>query len=123
MPPPALAALAPTLHCCAQAHFNLQNVQGFSDVGVAHPTGLAPHEARRFVGLAAARAVRRVTLQPGESWVGEMTLEAHDEYWPLPPWELGDAEGIPTPDPRPELLPGYRGRRSGGGGGLDTDDL
>lgn len=116
-----LASHPPTTH--PQAHFNLQNVQGFSDVGVAHPTTLAPREARRFVQLAAARVVRTVTLAPGESWVGEMTLAAHDEYWPLPAWEISDAEGVPTPDAAPELLPGYRGRRAAAAAGLDAGDL
>ena len=32
-------------------------------MGVAHPAAVAPAEARRFVQLAAARAVRKITLQ------------------------------------------------------------
>lgn len=46
-----------------QSHFNIGNKQGFSDIAVAHPTTVAPKEARGFVVLASARAVRKVTLQ------------------------------------------------------------
>lgn len=36
--------------------------------------------------------------QPGELWMGEMVLTAHNQYWDLPPWELDDpAGGCPRP--------------------------
>ena len=54
---------------CPQAHFRIDNLEGFRDIGIQHPTGVVPAEARRFVCLAAARAVRKVTLQVG-GWGG-----------------------------------------------------
>jgi hypothetical protein len=33
-----------------------------------------------------------------------MRLTAHDEYWPLPAWEVEDPSGVPVPEPTPELL-------------------
>ena len=62
--PPAHALHAPFL-APPQSHFNIGNAQGFCDIAVVHPTGVAPREARRFVSLASARAVRTATLQVG----------------------------------------------------------
>ena len=42
--------------------------------------------------------------QPGEVWVGEMVVSAHDEYWRLPAWELEDGSGVPIPDPTWEMV-------------------
>lgn len=108
MPPPSPRRARPA---APQAHFRLDNRAGFSDVGVSHPITAAPEEACRFVVLASARAVRKVTLQPGEVWAGEMVLTAHDRYWDLPAWELERAEGVPVPD-SPELMPGFARRRA-----------
>lgn len=48
-----------------QAHFSIENKQGFCDIGVMHPTSVAPRESRHFVCMGPARAVRKVTLQVG----------------------------------------------------------
>ncbi|KAL4428376.1 hypothetical protein ABPG75_002465 [Micractinium tetrahymenae] len=94
------------------AHFKVHNKKGFSDIGVVHPAAVVPEEARHFVQLASARAVRQVTLQPGETWAGEMVLTAHDEYWPLPAWEMEESSGVPIPDQDPEQMPTLRRRSS-----------
>jgi hypothetical protein len=46
-----------------QAHFNIGNAEGFKDIAIVHPAGIVPREARRFVEIDSARAVRKVTLQ------------------------------------------------------------
>lgn len=161
------ARSCPFLLSSLQAHFQVLNKQGFSDIGVQHPASVAPREARGFVTLASARAVRKVELQvgrgavlchgreqwaavlwadhcggpparqaepllctsrlhkpppgnlprhaphlpacspaspppllppqPGEIWIGEMIVTAHDRYWDLPAWELDDPTGVPIP--------------------------
>jgi hypothetical protein len=48
-----------------QSHFKIHNTRGFRDISVVHPTGAAGREARTFVELGAARALRKVTLQVG----------------------------------------------------------
>ncbi|KAL4418726.1 hypothetical protein ABPG77_001783 [Micractinium sp. CCAP 211/92] len=96
----------------APAYFKVHNKKGFSDIGVVHPAAVVPQEARHFVQMASARAVRQVTLQPGETWAGEMVLTAHDEYWPLPAWEMEDSSGVPIPDQDPEQMPTLRRRSS-----------
>lgn len=60
--PPPPHSLSPSLPP-SQAHFHIDNKQGFSDIGMAHPAAVAPQEARGFVCLASARAARKVTLQ------------------------------------------------------------
>lgn len=164
-----------------QAHFSIENKQGFCDIGVMHPTSVAPRESRHFVCMGPARAVRKVTLQvgsvlplllprllqllhccrgaeacarslvwglhdaaciariqcrlllllkgipaplipalcpllppqPGEVWVGDAAFTAHDEYWPLAPWEVEDPSCVPVRESSPEFLPGWsRARRS-----------
>lgn len=104
-----------------QAHFSVKGTEGFTDVAVVHPATVAPAEARRFVCLASARAVRRVTLQPGAVWEGEMQVAAHDRYWDLPAWELENPAGVPVPDQSPEMLPPRR--RGGAASLLDAEDL
>ena len=47
-------------------------------------------------------------LQPGETWVGEMVLTAHDQYWELPAWEQADPSGVPIPEQSPDSLPPRR---------------
>ncbi len=46
-----------------QAHFSIENKEGFCDIGVQHPTTVAPRESRHFVCVGPARVVRKVTLQ------------------------------------------------------------
>ena len=86
----------------------MDNRQGFKDIALWHPAAAAPAEARRFVSLGSARVLRKVTLQPGETWVGEMVLTAHDEYWRLPAWEAADPSGVPIPQQAPVTLPPRR---------------
>eukprot|EP00887_Chlorella_sp_A99_P005038 scaffold4.g5038.t1 len=87
-----------------QSHFEVENAQGFTDIGIVHPGASHPAEAARFVSLPSARVARPVTLQPGETWCGEMRLTAHNRYWQLPPWEEQDQSTIPLP-PASEALP------------------
>ncbi|PRW44333.1 Glucose-6-phosphate 1-epimerase [Chlorella sorokiniana] len=97
----------------APAHFSMQNLEGFCDIGVQHPTAVLPCESRHFVTMGPARAVRKVTLQPGELWVGDASFTAHDDYWPLAPWEMEDPTLVPVRESSPEFLPGWtRARRS-----------
>ena len=93
-----------------QSHFDINNAEGFTDIGVQHPAPSSPAEARRFVALAAARAARPVTLAPGQQWGGEVALTRHPHYWPLPPWEEADLSGVPIPPVTQAVPP----RRPGG---------
>lgn len=90
-----------------QSHIELQNAEGFCDVGLQHPAASSPADAARFVCVPAARVSRPVTLQPGESWTGEMRLTAHNRYWELPPFEESDPSTIPLP-PASEAIPSAR---------------
>lgn len=54
-----------------------------------------------------------LSSQPGEVWVGDAAFTAHDEYWPLAPWEVEDPSCVPVRESSPEFLPGWsRARRS-----------
>lgn len=94
------------------SHYKIENAAGFTDIGVVHPANVSPVESRNFVQLASARGVRTVTLQPDETWVGEMIITAHDRYWALPAWELEDSSGVPIPKQDSEQMPTLRPRRS-----------
>jgi len=52
--------------------------------------------------------------------VGDASFTAHDEYWPLAPWEVEDPSLVPVRESSPEFLPGWtRARRSA----TSLDDL
>jgi len=88
----------------SQNYFDVKNVEGFEDIEVLHPAGSAPQVAKQCVCVAPARKVRTVKLQPGETWRGEATITAHNEYWELPPFEEEDPSTVPVP-PRDQALP------------------
>lgn len=88
----------------AQSHFKLHNKKGFSDVGVVHPAAVVPEEARRFVQLAAARAVREITLQvrPPPAAAARSPVPAR-----CPPGWLCTLQFGRCALPRPALLPRF----------------
>lgn len=70
---------------------------------------LGARPGRRFI----PRPNPSLLLQPGELWMGDASFTAHDEYWPLAPWEVEDPSLVPVRESSPEFLPGWsRARRS-----------
>ena len=72
-----------------------------------------PCWVRAWAGGSSPRPNPSLLLQPGELWVGDASFTAHDEYWPLAPWEVEDPSLVPVRESSPEFLPGWsRARRS-----------
>lgn len=71
-----------------RTHHEIINRSGFRDTGAINPHMRMPDAYRHFVAVPSARVARPVTLQPGETWVGEMVIRSFDSPWERPLFEF-----------------------------------
>lgn len=90
-----------------RTYTQIYNREGFKDIGAYNPHHRMLESYRHFVSLHSACVARPITLQPGESWVGEMAIRAHDVYWPNPMWEEG-FQPLPPAQPRSNKTLSYQ---------------
>ncbi|DBA82477.1 hypothetical protein WJX79_005540 [Trebouxia sp. C0005] len=88
-----------------RSHFEVLLREGLTDLGTLNRGLTQEHnsEFAEFVVLTAAQVARPITLEPGESWKGEVALRWHDKYWEIPLFEMGPQPGGISD----QLVPGF----------------